>query len=470
IISLRKVVFVQRLKEENELFTCTLTVESSFNVLNKHKGHGSPCHLSPSFRVQVHLGSGDPYTPGFPSFNHTQFLPVQSSGLPSIQAQTITADYHEVGFHQLIQALPSQSPLANTIISNVLLHFIYTLYMCCVFAFLALDRYVVIGAQRDSWGPGFASSTVGTSVLVEVARAISDMVKNDGFKPRRSIVFASWSDGEYGSVGSGYLSNLNMKAFSYINLDGVVMGVYGVFYLCIQNALFGLEEKGLQVKKKKACKSKNTIPTMKHVGGSIMLWGCFAPQFMSRSRTLLGFSCEYPYIGTLQDTRKNLYGATSNQVAKLAVSTGQIAGQMALRLVHDHLLRLDVEKYNYQIQSHVANIKRKLQPEMLPKALTVQWLMSASGSYNRASRSLTYDIQNSDLDFLTPYVSPRETPFRHILVGSGSHTLKALSDHLDALQSNHPEADVDLFRNQFALATWTIQGCANSLAGNVWSI
>uniref|UniRef100_A0A674DW14 Transferrin receptor protein 1 n=1 Tax=Salmo trutta TaxID=8032 RepID=A0A674DW14_SALTR len=433
-------------------------------VFNKHKGHGSPCHLSPSFRVQVHLGSGDPYTPGFPSFNHTQFLPVQSSGLPSIQAQTITADYHEVEAN--CYCLASQSPLANTIISNVLLHFIYTLYMCCVFAFLALDRYVVIGAQRDSWGPGFASSTVGTSVLVEVARAISDMVKNDGFKPRRSIVFASWSDGEYGSVGSGYLSNLNMKAFSYINLDGVVMGVYGVFYLCIQNALFGLEEKGLQVKKKKACKSKNTIPTMKHV--EKLTFNSLATALLDIPAVSMPIGEEYPYIGTLQDTRKNLYGATSNQVAKLAVSTGQIAGQMALRLVHDHLLRLDVEKYNYQIQSHVANIKRK--PEMLPKALTVQWLMSASGSYNRASRSLTYDIQNSDLDFLTPYVSPRETPFRHILVGSGSHTLKALSDHLDALQSNHPEADVDLFRNQFALATWTIQGCANSLAGNVWSI
>lgn len=37
------------------------------------------------------MGSGDPYTPGFPSFNHTQFPPVQSSGLPKILAQSITS-------------------------------------------------------------------------------------------------------------------------------------------------------------------------------------------------------------------------------------------------------------------------------------------------------------------------------------------------------------------------------------------
>lgn len=40
------------------------------------------------------------------------------------------------------------------------------------------DRYVVLGAQRDSWGPGAAKAGVGTAILLELARVISDMVKN----------------------------------------------------------------------------------------------------------------------------------------------------------------------------------------------------------------------------------------------------------------------------------------------------
>ena len=71
-------------------------------------------------------------------------------------------------------------------------------------------------------------------------------------------------------------------------------------------------------------------------------------------------------------------------------------------------------------------------------------------------------------NFLSPYVSPQEKPFRHILLGSGPHTLSALSNHLEALKTEDENAN--LFLNQFALATWTIQGCANSLAGNIWAL
>lgn len=54
------------------------------------------------------------------------------------------------------------------------------MYLCghlCLSPPVFVDRYVVIGAQRDAWGPGYARSTVGTALLAELARVISEMVR-----------------------------------------------------------------------------------------------------------------------------------------------------------------------------------------------------------------------------------------------------------------------------------------------------
>ncbi|XP_013768555.1 transferrin receptor protein 1-like [Pundamilia nyererei] len=393
----------------------------------------------------VHMGSGDPYTPGFPSFNHTQFPPVQSSGLPNISAQTITTGMGMNILRQLggrtqpngwegINRLGDESDVITVEVNNVLTEKRINNVFGVIKGFVDADRYVVIGAQRDAWGPGFAASSVGTSVLVELARSISDMVENGGFKPRRSIVFASWSAGEYGSVGA-------------------------TEWLEVRSA-----------------------------------WQRFRLAAFFFYSTKINLLIDYPHFNTNLDTRENLNSVTASQVPQLAVRAGQFAGHIALRLVHDHLLQMDLKKYNQLIRSHVVQINGKvktvqrMQPQLLPKALTVRWLIMASGSYSRASSALAADIQNSDLEdiemcrvindrimtvernFLSPYVSPRDSPFRHILLGSGPHTLKALTNHLDSLTTANPDANAEQFRNQFAQATWTIQTCANSLAGDIWSL
>lgn len=87
------------------------------------------------------------------------------------------------------------------------------------------------------------------------------------------------------------------------------------------------------------------------------------------------------------------------------------------------------------------------------------------------SLSLTVKVEHN---LLSPYVSVSDVPFRHILSGSGEHTIRALLDHLNALKRNAPESSAKFnqssFLNQFAFATWTIQSCANDLAGPVWEI
>lgn len=59
------------------------------------------------------------------------------------------------------------------------------------------------------------------------------------------------------------------------------------------------------------------------------------------------------------DTREKLNAATSNQVPQLAEIVTRFAGHIALRLVHDHLLRMDLTKYDKIIRTHVAQIYGK---------------------------------------------------------------------------------------------------------------
>uniref|UniRef100_A0A8C2EA63 Transferrin receptor protein 1 n=1 Tax=Cyprinus carpio TaxID=7962 RepID=A0A8C2EA63_CYPCA len=467
-----------------------------------------------SSQVKVHLGTGDPYTPGFPSFNHTQFPPAQSSGLPSIPAQTITikqatAIMSKLGgrtspdgwsdgmLRDTMYSLGDEGDIITVEVNNVLIQKKIHNVFGVIKGYMDADRYIVIGAQRDAWGPGYARSTVGTSLLVELARTITDMIKNDGFKPKRSIVFASWSAGEFGSVGAtewleGYLTSLNMKMFSYISLDEVISG-FDSFKATASPLLYELLESTM---KQVSSPVDATKSLHEQFAGSNWEKSVMEPMGLSHSaypfQTFSGipsisfrFTSSYPF-GTIEDTDQTLERYTSYNTLKLAKTAGEVVGLVTLRLVHDHLLKLNVAKYTSVIRSYVSQIRSK--SGRLPSTVTMQWLLSAQGSYDRAASALISAIRNSDLDdmeqcriinnrimrvegsLLSPYVSPRESLFRHILLGSGSHTLAALVDHLEAIKGGHESADIDQFKNQFALATWTIQGCANALAGEVWDM
>jgi len=62
------------------------------------------------------------------------------------------------------------------------------------------DRYVMIGNHRDSWTYGSMDPSLGTSVMLEVSRMLSNMRRTTGWRPKRSILFLSWSGEEYGGI------------------------------------------------------------------------------------------------------------------------------------------------------------------------------------------------------------------------------------------------------------------------------
>lgn len=73
---------------------------------------------------------------------------------------------------------------------------------------------------------------------------------------------------------------------------------------------------------------------------------------------LLQNSGNYPF-GTSLDTEEQLISVVGSHLS-VAVVAGQVAGQMALRLVHDHLLKLDVQAYTSKIRASVVQINKRL--------------------------------------------------------------------------------------------------------------
>lgn len=83
----------------------------------------------------------------------------------------------------------------------------------------------------------------------------------------------------------------------------------------------------------------------------------------------------YPYFGTKFDTREQLNAVTSDQVPQLAVTAAHFAGHIALRLVHDHLLQLDVTQYDKVIRAQVAQINNQIKDI---KRVSFQFMLTSS--------------------------------------------------------------------------------------------
>lgn len=90
------------------------------------------------------------------------------------------------------------------------------------------DEWVVMGAHRDSWGPGAIDNVSGTASLIEVARAFAAAAAR-GWLPRRTIVFATWDAEEWGVMGSiewveANARRLQSSVVAYVNQDAPVSG------------------------------------------------------------------------------------------------------------------------------------------------------------------------------------------------------------------------------------------------------
>uniref|UniRef100_A0A672GD24 Transferrin receptor 1b n=1 Tax=Salarias fasciatus TaxID=181472 RepID=A0A672GD24_SALFA len=398
----------------------------------------------------VHLGSGDPYTPGFPSFNHTQFPPTKSAGLPQIPAQTITANTasallskmggpgSDASFKGALSSVPytlggveNATVEVNNVLVNKEIHNVFGV----VKGFTDPDQYVVLGAQRDAWGPGSAKASVVSSVLMGSPRPSTTWWPK-GFRPRRSVVFASFSAGEFGSVGA--TEWLEVRTFLLTQGRGsFIASASPLLYSLLENILeppifffFNVQTEADDVGR----------PCLSLPGFSGIPSISF--HFISKDY--------YSYFGTKLDSMDHLAYETSHRIGEMTAAAAQLAGRMALRLVHDHLLMFDVRRYGGLLTKSVSRVYIRV--NQLTQVIEVK------RSFNRAADSIQNDIVNSDL-------TDREA-------------CRLINDRLMMVTKFNPPPlpsvaateDMAELHTQLALATWNLQGCANAMVGNIWDL
>lgn len=90
------------------------------------------------------------------------------------------------------------------------------------------EKFVLAAGHRDAWVLGARDPTSGTVSLLETARGIAAAIEQ-GFRPRRSIVFGSWGGEEYFLLGSTewgeqFGAALRENMVAYINRESYTAG------------------------------------------------------------------------------------------------------------------------------------------------------------------------------------------------------------------------------------------------------
>ncbi|KAM4795069.1 putative N-acetylated-alpha-linked acidic dipeptidase [Rhinophrynus dorsalis] len=198
-------------------------------------------------------GAGDPLTPGYPAKEYTYRYNLKDGvGLPKIPV-------HPIGYHDaenLLRYMGGAPPPDNSwkgslnvsynigpgysgsqASQKVRMHINTFSEIRRVYNVIGTikgaeepDRYVIFGGHRDSWVFGGLDPQSGAAVVNEIVRSAGKLHKQ-GWRPRRTIMFASWDAEEFGLLGSTEWAEENVKilqerAVAYINADTSVEGNY----------------------------------------------------------------------------------------------------------------------------------------------------------------------------------------------------------------------------------------------------
>ncbi|XP_075448665.1 glutamate carboxypeptidase 2-like isoform X3 [Ascaphus truei] len=423
-------------------------------------------------------GAGDPLTPGYPAKEYTYRYALQDGvGLPKIPV-------HPIGYHDAEILLcnmggpspPDKSWKGSLNISynigpgytgsqasqKIRMH-IYTFseirrvynVIGTIKGAVEPDRYVILGGHRDSWVFGAIDPQSGAAVVNEIVRSAGKL-KIQGWRPRRTIMFASWDAEEFGLLGSTEWAEENVKilqkrAVAYINADSSVEGNYTLRIDC--------------------------TPLMYQLVYRL-------------TRENEARYSGYPVYHSVYETSE-IVDKFYDPLYKNHLVVAQVRGGLVFELADSMVLPLDGQEYANVLRDYAIKISKMAQnhqSKMVTYSVSFDSLFSAVQNFTETvklfnlrlqqldtSNSMTVRSVNDQLMFLEQaFIDPLGLPgqpfYRHIIFAPSSHNKYAgesfpgIYDALFDIENKPDERTAwEEVKRQISIAAFTVQAAAGTL-------
>ncbi|XP_039864744.1 N-acetylated-alpha-linked acidic dipeptidase 2 [Simochromis diagramma] len=483
-------------------------------------------------------GAGDPLTPGYPAKEYTyRVSPEDGVGLPNIPV-------HPIGFHdafRLLNNMGGEIPPNNwkgalnvsyrigpgftdefksqkvrmNIHTNNQVTRIYNV-IGKIRGAQEPDRYVILGGHRDAWVFGGIDPMSGAAVVHETVRSAGRLLST-GWRPRRTIIFASWDAEEFGLLGSTEWAEdnarlLQERAVAYINADSAIEGMYTLRVDCtpsLHTLVYDITkqipspeggEEGVSLyeswHKRDNWTNDRDAPRISKLGSGSDFEAYFIRLGIASGRarytknTKTERYSSYPVYHSVYETFEiveKFYDPSFKRLQAVA----QVRGALIFLLADSQLLPLDVNEYADSLRKYaqsIAQLAQKNLVEMEMYKVSFDSLFSAVENFTVAARDfherlqtlnkadpLQLRIMNDQLMYLErAFIDPLGLPgrpfYRHVIFAPSSHNKYAgesfpgIYDALfDIQNSADPAKAWEEVKRQISIAAFTVHAAAMTL-------
>ncbi|KAM5245614.1 N-acetylated-alpha-linked acidic dipeptidase 2 isoform 2-T2 [Ctenodactylus gundi] len=451
-------------------------------------------------------GAGDPLTPGYPAKEYTFRLSADEGvGIPHIPVHPIGYNDAEVLLRKVRMHVHNINKVTR--IYNVI---------GTIRGSVEPDRYVILGGHRDSWVFGGIDPTTGTAVLQEIARCFGKLI-SIGWRPRRTIIFASWDAEEFGLLGSTEWAEENAKvlqerSIAYINSDSSIEGNYTLRVDCtpllyqlvyqlakeISSPDDGFESKSLYESwlEKDPSPENKDFPRINKLGSGSDFEAYFQRLGIASGRVRYTKNrktdkySNYPVYHTIYETFE-LVEQFYDPTFKKQLSVAQLRGALVYELADSTIIPFNIQDYAKALRSYAAsifNVAKKHDQQLREYEVSFEYLFSAVKNFSEAASDFHRRLTQVDLTdplavrmmndqlmlleraFIDPLGLPGRQFYRHIIFAPSSHNKYAGESFpgiYDAMFDIANKADPHLawteVKKHISIAAFTIQAAAGTL-------